>query len=273
MAGNLSQFRIQTFRFLSLREEDQDPRTRAYKHPWSERKVVCNAARFERKSPWRLAAWADQEGLAFTKQYFACWPSLGISEFALAAVLSSPFACAFSYERDLGVDNHIATLLTLPIPKLECLSVSSSLHRQAKEIQSRLSPRSFAQQASAHEITEALIRLDAAVLEAYDLPARAQRQLLDQFQGWKRPVAVPFTGYFPENFKDVLTLQDFVAIQYDWDTTNELRCDLIEKGLSAVGLTTEEHEELDHLQHLADLLVRLKDPLPVGRTRQPHGGT
>ena len=263
MAGNLSQFRIQTFRFLSLREKDQDPRTRAYKHPWADRKVVCNAARFERKSPWRLAAWADEEGLAFTKQYFAIWPSSGISEFALAAVLSSPFACAFSYERDLGVDNHISTLLALPIPRAEHLAASGFLHKRAKKLQSLLSPRDFAPQHSEQEITEALIRLDAAVLDAYELPARVQRQLVDQFQGWKRPVAASFTEYFPNHFKDVITLKDFVAIQYDWDETNERRCDLIEKELSRSGLKPDEQVELEHLQHLADLLVRLKAPYPL----------
>jgi hypothetical protein len=112
-------------------------------------------------------------------------------------------------------------------------------------------------------IPEALIRLDAAVLEAYDLPARVQRQLLNQFQGWRRPVAVPFTGYFPDHFKDAVTLKDFVAIQYDWDKTNERRCDLIEKELSRAGLTPGEREELDHLQDLADLLIRLKEPYPL----------
>ena len=92
---------------------------------------------------------------------------------------------------------------------------------------------------------------------------RVQRQLLNQFQGWKRPVAVPFTGYFPEHFKDVITLKDFVAIQYDWDATNERRCELIEKELSKARLTPEERQELEHLQHLADLLVRLKEPYPL----------
>jgi hypothetical protein len=263
MKGNLSQMRIDAFRFLSVLEKHHHPRDKAWRNPWRQPKVVCNAARFERKSPWRLAAWADSVGLAFTKRYFAMWPVKGISENALAAVLSSPFGSAFTFERDLGIDNRITTLSRLPLPKLEHLSVSGSLHEQAKRLQSLLSPRDFAPQPSTPEITEALIRLDAAVLHAYGLPARLQRQLLNQFQGWKRPVAVPFTGYFPAHFKDALTLNDFVAIQYDWDITNERRCDLIEKDLSRTGLARQECEELDHLQHLADLLVRLKEPYPV----------
>jgi hypothetical protein len=262
MRGNLSQYCIKTFRFLSLLEQHQSPRDKAWKLAWKQRKVVCNAARFERKSPWRLASWADSKGLVFTKQYFAFWPNDGISEFALAAVLSSPFASAFCFERDLGVDNRISTLSDLPIPSVDRLSIAGELHIRAKRLQEQLSAADFSRMASSEEIKECLFRLDAAVLEAYDLPARLQRQLLNQFQGWKRPAAVPFSGYFPEHFKDAITLKDYVAIQYDWDTTNELRCDLIEKELSK-GLSLEERENLDHLQHLADLLVRLKEPYPV----------
>src|SRR5262249_40275297 len=51
MAGNLTQFRISEFRYLSLLPEHQSPRDKAWKLPWGQRKVVCNAARFERKSP------------------------------------------------------------------------------------------------------------------------------------------------------------------------------------------------------------------------------
>jgi hypothetical protein len=263
MADNLRQFSLRQIRFLSLRPEHLWSRATAWKLPWKEPKVVCNRSRFERNSPWRIAAFADLEGLVFTQQFCAIWTDSEVSELAVAAVLSSPVASSFSFERDLDRDNHVSTLSALPIPKLEHLAASGTLHKQAKQIQSLLSPRDFAQQPSAQEVTEVLIRLDAAVLEAYDLPARVQRQLLNQFQGWQRPVPVPFKGYFPDYFKDVPTLKDLVAIQYDWDTTNKRRCDLIEKELSRGGLTAEEGEELDHLQYLADLLVRLKEPYPL----------
>jgi hypothetical protein len=263
MAGNLSQFQIRYFRYLSLLEKHQWPRDKAWRLPWKSKKVVCNASRFERKSPWRLGAWADAEGLAFSKSFFAIWPQAGLSEFALAAVLSSPLASAFSFERDLDRSNHITTLQQLPIPEIGHLQPDGPLHSQAERLQRILLPQLLASEPDVGKITETLIRLDAAVLEAYDLPSRVQRQLLNQFQGWQRPVAVPFKGYFPDCFKDALTLKDFVAIQYDWDTTNERRCDLIEKELTRGGLIAEELEELDHLQHLADLLVRLKEPYPL----------
>lgn len=50
MRGNLTQQHITKTRFLSVLDEHQDPSTRAHEHPWGERKVACNAARFERQS-------------------------------------------------------------------------------------------------------------------------------------------------------------------------------------------------------------------------------
>jgi hypothetical protein len=263
VAGNLAQFCIKKFRYLSILERHHSPRDAAWKLPWHKPKVVCNRLRFVRKSPWRLASWADESGFAFSTQYFVLWPTDGVSEFALSAILSSPVANSFCFMHDLDRQNRIATLDRLPVPSVALLNRSSSLHAGGKRLQELLRSRDFGDDKESPEIIEALIRLDAAVLEAYDLPARLQRQLLNQFQGWKRPVAVPFTGYFPDHFNDALTLKDFLAIQYDWDTTNERRCDLIDKELSNTGLTPEEREELDHLQHLADLLVRLKEPYPL----------
>lgn len=257
MAGNLAQFRLKQLRYLSLREEHQDPRTRAYKHPWNERKVVCNAARFERKSPWRIAAWADAEGLAFSKEFFAIWPVEGVSEFALTGILCSPITNAFSFRHDLERHNHISTLRQLPVPPVEHLHSGGMLDMQCRQLQAMLQ----VDQPNPDRVIEHLLRLDAAVLDAYELPDRVQRQLLDQFQGWRRPLAVGFERYFPDHFCDVISLGDLVTIQYDWETANDRRCHLIDKELGD-NLTADERTELDHLQLLADLLVRLKAPYP-----------
>jgi hypothetical protein len=119
-----------------------------------------------------------------------------------------------------------------------------------------------ADQSNPNSIVQELLRLDAAVLDAYELPDRVQRELLDQFQGWRRPVAVRFNEYFPDHFRDVISLRDLVTVQYEWETANDRRCELIEKDILSDGLTAEERTELDHLQLLADLLVRLKAPYP-----------
>jgi hypothetical protein len=63
-------------------------------------------------------------------------------------------------------------------------------------------------------------------------------------------------------FRDVISLRDLVTVQYEWETANDRRCELIEKDILSDGLTAKERTELDHLQLLADLLVRLKAPYP-----------
>ena len=50
-----------------------------------------------------------------------------------------------------------------------------------------------------------------------------------------------------------------------WDATNDRRCDLIQKKIYGVGLDAAETKELEDLQHLTDLMVRLKDPNPVSK--------
>ncbi|MEQ1842604.1 MAG: hypothetical protein ABL994_19565, partial [Verrucomicrobiales bacterium] len=269
MRGNLTQHHIAKTRFLSVLDEHQDTSTRAHKHTWGERKVACNAARYSPGSPWRLAAFADSGGLAFTKQFFAIWPQQGVSEFAVAAILNSPLGNAFSFQEDLEKHNHIESLSRLPLPTLEALAPGATVDQLARRVQTLFAEDTLLADMNSTDWREArretLIRLDAAVLDAYELSAAVQRKLLDQFQGHQRPVGFEFTGYFPEHFKDDITLSDFVRINYDWDETNDRRCDLIQKKIYSDGLDGPETSELEHLQHLTDLLVRLKDPHPVSQ--------
>jgi hypothetical protein len=196
--------------------------------------------------------------LAFTKQFFAIWPKDGVSVFAIAGILSSPIANAFSFTHDLERHNHISTMRRLPIPSVQHLCASGNLHKRSKRLQSMLEVETY----DPDVVVDELLRLDAAVLDAYELPDRIQRQLLDQFQGWRRPIAANFNGYFPEQFPDAISLSDLVTIRYDWEETNERRCDLIDKDLSRDGLSADERAELDRLQYLADILVRLEAPYP-----------
>lgn len=263
MRGNLSQFRVAEFRYLSLLSKHQDPRTKANERPWNKKKVVCNAGRFQENSPWRIAAWTDDNGVAFTKQFFAIWPDDEVSTFALAAVLCSPVANAFIREVDRGRDNRISTLRQLPFPSKEKLGYGGLLHRQSKEVQKLFSNKEFSVQPSSEQLTEALLRLDAAVLDAYELSAQAQRHLLDQFRGWKRPVNTIFDRYFTEDFSEVASLSDYVAVKYDWKKWDERRCELIERNISQASLSPQELEDLEHLQALADLWLSINNPEPL----------
>lgn len=263
MKGNLSQFRINNLRCLSLNEKDQSPKDKAWKLEWERPKVVCNAGRRGQGSPWRIAAWADESGLAFTKQFFAIWPNDGVSIFAIAAVLCSPVANSLIWETDRGRDNRKSTLEKLPFPTKDKLGTNGPLHRQAQELQRLLTPGEFSIAPSNEQITEALMRLDATILDAYELSAQAQRFLLDQFQAYKRPVSVPFHGYFPDGFSEAVTLSDYIAVKYDWEKHDERRCEMIEKNIAENSLTVSQIQEMERLQWLADLWLAIYNPQPT----------
>ena len=211
-------------------------------------------------------AWADAEGLAFTNHFFAIWPFESVSEFAIAAIIASPIANAFSFENDLDRNNHIETLLQLPLPDIEHLQAGGELHRRAAEIQDMLVVLDFTQPPTVEAVKEAVLRLDAAVLAAYNLPASVQHQLLKIFNGWSRPLPPPydsgFTLYFPDNLEEEITLSDFLAITADWEATNKRRLELVEKKLGKT-IQAEERAELERLQHLAGLKRELLSSSPM----------
>lgn len=261
--GNLTQFQLAKLRMLSLRDEDQDPSTRANCRPWGKPKVVCNAGALEREAPWRFCAFADAEGLAFTKQFFAIWPQDGISEYALAGILASPVANGFADWVEVSRrDNHIETLSSLPLPSREHLTPGGLLHRLASDLQTLLKVQEeFFSQTFApksHEVMQALLRLDAAVMDAYELNATQQQGLLALFKGWARPLPPPFEksfmGYFPDDFSGEVTLRQYLADEAasqdpKWnDSLNEERCALIEKEFND-HLTPVEVSRLEALQH------------------------
>jgi hypothetical protein len=268
MKGNLTQLQLRTIRFLSLADNNQDPSTRANRRPWEKRKVVCNAARFQPLSPWRLATWADSAGLAFTKQFFAIWPHEGVSEFAIAAVLASPVANAFSFERDLDRHNHIETLRELPLPHRKHLQSDGELHTRAKNLQDMLTVRDFVQSPSIEAVVEAFLRLDAAVLDAYELPPSTQYKLLRMFNGWSRPLAAPFDQafreYFPVHFQDEVTLAEILAFTIDWERTSDQKTALIEKKIQQMA-TKDDITKLERLKFLTEARGEYYAPLPLAQ--------
>jgi hypothetical protein len=52
--------------------------------------------------------------------------------------------------------------------------------------------------------------LYAVILDAYGLPPRLERQLLDAFNGGERIVPFRFADYFPQEFKPFCTLSEWL---------------------------------------------------------------
>lgn len=130
--------------------------------------------------------------------------------------------------------------------------------------------RPLLQERNTRSAQELLMRIDAAVLDLYDLPADLEWQLLDLFSGWERG-GVPFTfdRYFPEHFKEPVHLRDIVAVTYDWPKTNRRRGLLIRREIKG-DIRPREAEELERLQRLADLRTDLFDPFDLEELEQLH---
>ena len=106
------------------------------------------------------------------------------------------------------------------------------------------------------------MRMDAAVLDAYQIPGSLQLSLLKVFSGEKR-CGVPFeqTEYLPDYFQSDITLSELIEVTIDWDKTNQKRGEFIDLE-GQRELTAKENEEFQYLQHLADLRIEL-DAMPA----------
>lgn len=204
-------------KYLSRRPEDQDDR--AYKYDWHLPKVACNAAR-RRRRPWRVAAFADPIGMAFSQRFMAFWPSEKISIYALAALLNSPVCNAFLFAKEgERSPNHKRTFELLPLPPISVLapgavidSLSRSLHAQFSQADERLLQGPI----DGVSVKNTLLQIDAEILRAYDLPPDLERELLDTFEGVERPVIfTDFKGYYPKDFEAYYPLHEIISEEFE----------------------------------------------------------
>jgi hypothetical protein len=74
----------------------------------------------------------------------------------------------------------------------------------------------FDESATPEGVKRALLAMDAAVLRAYDLPPRLERQLLDLFTGLERKgVGCGFRGYYPPGFTSYMPLHVLISDQFE----------------------------------------------------------
>ncbi len=201
--------------YLSTRPQDR--RGGAFDYPWETPKLIANAARLSREK-WRVAVFADYEGLLCSQNFHGIWPRNSASLEVIEAILNGPIANAFVVSREGRLHVKKTTLAQVPFPRLgsgqgEAIAeLVAKLRKHLTEVNDQLDfgqPGRWEQKAS-----ELLLAVDAAVLRAYDLPPRLEHALLHEFSGHERRVPFPFTQFYDRDFVPHLPLWMVISPEY-----------------------------------------------------------
>jgi hypothetical protein len=197
--------------------------------------VLLNYARTSRDA-WRLKATLDEEGLALTSRFIAVRPTKReVNALYLWALLNSPVANAFAYTHFGKRDNLVGTMRLMPIPKWS--QESAARIEQAalryRAIATRTGPGPlYEPKVTPEGIRQALLQMDAAVLQAYNLPPRLERQLLDRFAGvGRKGVGCEFAGYYPPGFTSFFPLHYVISDSFK-RAAADVTCDRFKPGES-----------------------------------------
>ena len=193
-AGRARQFRLQDTVFLDCRRERL--LYKAIDLPWDRTKLVVNAARLSIRS-WRIAAMLDRNGLVCSQQFFGLWPKRQLTDAQLptfVAVLNGPIANAFLATHSPAKGIRISTVKQIPMPSTLPFQVEKLVAEYVRCLQA-----SAVSNVAEEQMQNILTLIDAAVLDAYDMPARLEHELLEFFRGSDRPVAHPWRHWDDHN--------------------------------------------------------------------------
>lgn len=202
-ASGARQFMLPDPVYVGHRQE----RPRRANLPWDRVKLVAKAAR-PTAAPWCVAAGIDREGLVCSEQCFGLWPKRPVTEAqlpAFAAVLNGPVASAFLAARTPAERLRVADIKNIPIPSAPPLRAAELVVDYVRRL------RELETTDSDGGLNELLTRIDAAILGAYDLPARLEQRLLDCFRGSARPVGHAWRHWDERNPAPGLTLAERVS--------------------------------------------------------------
>ncbi len=211
-ADSLLQFGITSTVYVDVLK-DAAYRLGPLTRPWHKPKVLVNVARRSR-GPWRLDGALDARGLVPSQAFFGIWStSPDLPPEAIEALINSPLASAFAFERasNQHLTNEIMKLL--PLPKRSALDeVVAAVHRYHEAL-AGMSAQALRTEDAGRWLERLLIDVDAQLLKAYDLPPRLERQLLEAFRGHEadRRVAHPFSGWLPESFTAYVPLHEYLG--------------------------------------------------------------
>ncbi len=183
------QYLEQKLVWIDCREESA--RGGAIHLPWDQPKIILNAARLSRYQ-WRLAATFDTSGLVASQQFVGLWPKAKLTRarvLELVAALNGPVASAFAATATSpGARFRLATLSDIPLPAAFKPTVAPLVEAYVRRVSANA-------RVAHEELSQLLASIDAEVLDSYSLPTRLERDLLEYFEGAKRPVAHEWHGW------------------------------------------------------------------------------
>ena len=211
-------FEVPRMMYLSVKPEDQ--RRNAWRHAWHKKKTIFNKTTRSR-GPWRIAAFPDRVGVTCHQTYNAAWSVSGdYDEVLLAAVLNAPVANAFVASREGKTDNTIETLRLIPVPILT--QEQRGALRSLVQCYQQLIGEPAIVRGSTDAGERLLKSIDAIVMDGYGLPPRLEREVLDYFRGYRRPVGHEFGPYFSEQDESLFSLTEYLDSGFPKATAGEL---------------------------------------------------
>ncbi len=196
--GYLEAYFVKSRQHLSV--APQEMLYKAYQLPWHRPKLLVNYLR-SGIGFWRLSGSVDLERLVASHNFYGLWPRLAMPLETLAAVVNSPLANAYSFTLSHGRHNTLGTLKSTPVPEFtsEQTELIVSLVQEYSEKRREWSVGSNREEYLKRRCKELLYQIDAVVLEAYNLPADLEKELLSRFEGVKRNhFPFEFIGYGEE---------------------------------------------------------------------------
>lgn len=173
-------------------------------------KVLINRVRYSR-GYWSMAGGIDTQNLIFSQQYHGMWPKNDIALELLAALVNCPVANAYLFLYRTERDNQIRFINQIPVPSFtdeQTALIVSLVQEYYSQRGQWLVTEHLAEQFESRCRT-LLYQIDAAVLEAYALPAERERELLRVFDGVpRRPLPFEFPGYGDDYERAKVELQE-----------------------------------------------------------------
>jgi hypothetical protein len=210
-------FRVPTLRYLNINDSEQR-RNSWRNYDWSKPKAIVPKARVSR-GHWRMVAFPDREGIVCHHTFYGVWPkSEKYDEVVLAAILNSPVANAFVATREGNRDITREVLRLIPVPAFSTRQ-RERLHSLVARYQASIATMPLDMPENAERL---LLAIDAVVLDAYHMPPRLERQLLDYFNDHDRKVAHEFRNYYPATFDVFVSLSQYLDPRFATATAGEL---------------------------------------------------